>query len=112
MLTMQDKIPHMIKLLDTVRPQIEALCRKHHVLKLELFGSAAKGGFDDASSDIDFLVEFEALQHGRYADHYFGLLEALETLLARKVDLVVIRAVKNPYFLESVGRSRELLYAA
>ncbi len=72
----------------------------------------AQGNFDNTFSDIDFLVEFEPLEHGRYADHYFGLLEDLETLLERKVDLVTIRAVKNPYFLESIGRSRELLYAA
>ena len=102
----------MIELFSNIRPQIDELCRRHHVRRLELFGSAARGEFDDTSSDIYFLMEFEPLEHGAYADHYFGLLEDLETLLGRKVDLVVIRAVKNPYFLESVGRSRELLYAA
>jgi len=102
----------MIKLLDTLRPQIEELCRQHYVRKLELFGSVAQDKFNAASSDFDFLVEFEQLGPGAYADHYFGLLEDLEALLGRKVDLVIMRAVKNPYFLESVARSRELLYAA
>ena len=102
----------MIEILDNYRPQIEALCRRHHVCRLELFGSAASGEFDNASSDIDFLVEFEQLKQGEYTDHYFGLYEDLESLLGRKVELVVIRAVKNPHFLEKLEQSRELLYAA
>ena len=32
--------------------------------------------------------------------------------LQRSVDLVMISAVKNPYFLESIEQSRTLLYAA
>lgn len=102
----------MIELLHTLRPQITELCRQHHVRRLELFGSAALGEFDNVSSDVDFLVDFERLEHGAYADHYFDLLEDLEALLGRRIDLVVLRAVKNPYFLESVERSRALLYAA
>ena len=47
-----------------------------------------------------------------YADTYFGLLEGLQELFKRNVDLVMISAVKNPYFLESIERSRTLLYAA
>lgn len=102
----------MIEILNNRRPQIEALCRRHHVRRLELFGSAASGEFDIADSDIDFLVEFEQLEQGEYADHYFGLYEDLESLLGRKVDLVVTRAVSNPHFLEKLEQSRELLYAA
>jgi predicted nucleotidyltransferase len=102
----------MIEMLDNFRPQIEGLCRKHHVCRLELFGSAASGKFYNADSDIDFLVEFEQFKRGEYTDHYFGLYEDLESLLGRKIDLVVTRAVKNPYFLEKLEQSRELLYAA
>jgi hypothetical protein len=101
----------MITLLDNHRPGIEALCRRHHVHRLELFGSAAGGKFNDAS-DIDFLVEFEPLPPGEYSDHFFGLYEDLETILGRKIDLIVLQAVKNPHFLEALEQSRELLYAA
>lgn len=94
------------------RGKITALCRKHHVQKLELFGSAAKGNFDAESSDLDFLVEFAPLGPGEYSDHYFGLLEDLGQLFDRRVELVVPRAIRNPYFLESVQKSRDLLYAA
>jgi hypothetical protein len=40
------------------------------------------------------------------------LAEALAELFQRHVDLVVSSAVKNPYFRESLDRSRTLLYAA
>jgi predicted nucleotidyltransferase len=46
------------------------------------------------------------------ADRYFGLLAALEDLFARPIDLVMIPAIKNPYFLQGIKPSRTLLYAA
>ena len=58
-----------------------------------------------------FLVEFQPAAAG-YADRYFGLLESLEQLFGQPVDLVVASAIKNPYFRESVDRSKALLYAA
>ncbi|WP_346291515.1 nucleotidyltransferase domain-containing protein [Sphaerothrix gracilis] len=40
------------------QPQIEELCRRNQVARLELFGSATSNRFQDPTSDIDFLVEF------------------------------------------------------
>ncbi len=94
------------------RDEIDALCRRFSVRRLELFGSAATGKDRAGESDLDFLVEFAALPPGRYADAYFGLLESLETLFGRPVDLVVASAIKNPYFLQSVEHTKTLLYAA
>ena len=59
---------------------LAGLCRKHSVRRLELFGSAARGDFDVATSDLDFLVEFLPLESGEHFDAYFGLLEDLESL--------------------------------
>lgn len=101
----------MIETIRTLRPQIEALCHRHHVRRLELFGSAAKGE-PGPDSDIDFLVEFAPLRHGEYAEHFFAMKADLEDLLRRPVDLVVLRAVRNPYFLQGIQPSRELVYAA
>jgi hypothetical protein len=39
-------------------------------------------------------------------------MENLERLFGRPVDLVMARAIRNPYFLESVNRTRTVLYAA
>lgn len=88
------------------------LCRRHGVQRLELFGSAATGRDDPAHSDLDFLVEFEPIPDGRYADAYFDVLEGLEVMFRRPVDLVVASAIRNRYFRESVDRTKTLLYAA
>lgn len=93
-------------------PEIEAICRRHGVRRLELFGSATGEAFDPATSDLDFLYEIEPPPGMGYADAYFGLREALEALFERPVDLVSLRAVRNPYFLENIAPSRRLLYAA
>lgn len=91
---------------------LESLCRRFRVRRLELFGSAATGGFNPQSSDLDFLVEFDSLRADEYADAYFGLLEGLKNIFKREVDLVMFESVKNPYLRESIQRSRTLLYAA
>lgn len=90
--------------------ELTRLCAKYNVLRLELFGSAASGAYRPTHSDLDFLVEFRPLQPGAYADAYFGLLAALERLFGSPVDLVVAKAIKNPYFLESVNQTRTLVY--
>ena len=86
------------------RAELGAVCRRHRVRRLELFGSAATDR--PAIDDLDFLVEFEALDPDTYADAYFGLLEDLEQLFGRSVDLVMTSAVTNPYFLEDIARHR------
>ncbi len=94
------------------RAKLAELCRSHRVRRLALFGSAVREDFDPEHSDLDFLVEFEPLAPGTYAHTYFELLEALQQLFGRPVDLVVESAIKNPYFRQSVEQNRTLLYAA
>lgn len=79
--------------------------------RLEVFGSAAVGKFRSEESDLDFLVEFEPSAGPGYADRYFGLLESLEQLFGRPVDLVVASAINSPYFRESLERTKVVLYA-
>ena len=98
--------------LERYRTEVAALCRRHRVRRLGLFGSAAMGTDRAGESDLDFLVEFEPPAPGTYADAYFGLLEGLELLFRRPVDLVVAPAIKNPYFRQSVERTRVSVYAA
>jgi predicted nucleotidyltransferase len=103
----------MIRLIEHNREAIEDLCKRYQVRRLEVFGSALAGkSFHSEQSDLDFLVEFLPLKQGEYADAYFGLLEALEELFHRHIDLVMPGAIKNPYFLESVNKNRKVLYAA
>jgi len=99
-------------LIENNRVAIHELCRRFHVARLEVFGSAANGQFDEARSDVDFLVEFSPLEPGKLADAYFGLLAELSRLFNRKVDLVTPKAIRNPYFLRAVNQTRRMLYAA
>ncbi len=103
----------MIHLIEIKQEAVAKLCKKYHVKRLELFGSGrCDERFDGSGSDLDFLVEFFPLKPGERADTYFGLLEALEALFQRPVDLVMSKAIQNPYFLEAIQNDRELLYAA
>ena len=94
------------------REQIAQLCRQFHVRRLALFGSALGHDFDPERSDFDFVVEFETLSPGTYAETYFGLIAALERLLGRRVDLVEEGSIRNPYFRQEIEARQETLYAA
>ena len=102
----------MLTLIDKHRTEVERLCRRYHVARLELFGSAATGQFNPATSDLDFLVEFPPLSSTQKADAYFGLLHGLEDLFQRKVDLVSSDVRPNRYFAETIAPQRTVLYAA
>ena len=92
---------------------LRELCPQFGVRRLEVFGSAARGvDFDPARSDADFLVEFGPGEVMAPLRQFFGLSEALERVLGRPVDLVERGALRNPYVLAEVNRSRELIYAA
>jgi|SRR5271165_1001684 len=102
----------MNSLIEEKREELELICRRRHVQRIELFGSATRPEFDPASSDLDFLVTFEELPVTSYADAYFGLLQDLQELFKRSVDLVVESSIQNPYFRQSVDSTRTLVYAA
>ena len=102
----------MIPLVGQHRSALEALCRKYHVARLDLFGSATDGKFDRHRSDLDFLVEFQPDAPMGPFHQYFDFLEELKQLFGCPVDLVERRAMKNPYFIKAVNASRKPLYAA
>lgn len=102
----------MNSLIEEKRRELELICRCHKVQRIELFGSATGPAFDPANSDLDFLVTFKDLDPDSYADTYFGLLEDLEGLFQRPVDLVVASSIRNPYFRQAVESTRTLVYAA
>ena len=93
--------------------EIRALCVKYHVKRLAVFGSAAKGTFDPAKSDVDLVVEFfprgDAVVAGART---WEFLSALEKLLGRRVDLLNRAYVRNPYLREELDETQRELYAA
>jgi len=102
----------MPTVIDPQLAEVSTLCRRYGVRKLELFGSATTGAFDPQTSDLDFLVDFDPSGDQTLFHRYFGLNEALEALFGRKVDLVMIGALENPYFIDSVNKTRQTVYAA
>jgi hypothetical protein len=91
--------------------ELSNLCAAHGVKRLELFGSASRDDFDLEKSDLDFLVEFTDTHSPGAFDRYFGLKEDLERLFQRPVDLVEVKAIKNPYFRQAVDKDKVLVYA-
>lgn len=92
------------------RAALAALCRKHHITRLSLFGSVLKGtaGRD---SDIDLLVEFEA----GWKPGLLGLagieIELLSLLGGRRIYLCTAQDL-SPHFRGEVVRSAEIQYVA
>lgn len=87
-----------------------ALCRRHHIIKLSLFGSVLRDDFGP-DSDVDVLVEFEA-------EHTpgFGII-ALERELSgifggRRVDLVTKHALHRLIRDRVLAAARDLYAAA
>ncbi|MGD8779598.1 MAG: nucleotidyltransferase domain-containing protein [Ignavibacteria bacterium] len=90
---------------------LKALCQTYDVKTMYVFGSACTNKFNDRS-DIDILVSFKDISIERYTDNYFDLHYKLEELFNRKIDLLTENSLSNPYFIESVEETEELLYAA
>jgi len=102
----------MIADITSHREELQELCRRFRVRRLDLFGSAARGkDFDPAKSDLDFVVEFDDSGPDALSlRNFFGLREALEALFGRRVDLVESAAVRNPYLRASIEDSREPVF--
>ena len=88
---------------------IDRLCAMHKVKILYVFGSVLTKKFN-AESDIDFIVDFENIDVTQYADNYFDLKFSLEDIFHRPVDLLEEKAIKNPYFRQTVNNQRQLVY--
>ncbi len=102
----------MIPLITNHSDQLAEICRRHHVKRLEVFGSAAVGDFNPEKSDIDFLVEFDESDDMLLFQTRRDLTQALESLFDRSVDLVILSNVENPYFRKSVENTRESIFEA
>ncbi len=102
----------MNALIENNRKKIEVICRKNSVKELYIFGSVLTSDFSD-QSDLDFAyVLNDELSPLEYGDAFFGLLEDLQELFQRKVDLVSYRVVKNPIFKQELDRTKQSVYAA
>ena len=86
--------------------EIGEFCRRHHVRRLAVFGSAIRDDFRP-ESDVDVLVEFDP-------DHipglaFFGMEIELSEILGHKVDLNTPEFL-SPYFRDQVLSEAETVY--
>ena len=102
----------MTHIIEQNKDKLIELCRRYHVCELDVFGSAATSEFDEQASDIDLLVEFDSSVRANRFDNFFALLEELKKLFGRPVDLVEPGGLRNPYFIDSVEKTRRRIYAS
>jgi uncharacterized protein len=101
-LGIRDRIP-------ASQEQIEAFCRRWKIHEFALFGSVLRDDFRP-DSDVDVLVEFEDKYHPGFRG-WNGMIEELEAMFGRSVDLVRKELVVNPYRRRHILGSQEVLYA-
>lgn len=107
----------MVEIVEKNIPSIIELCKNHNLKSLYLFGSAADSKYFNEKSDIDFLYEYDFENYSGWNEgdfdivtNFFTLKEKLEKILGRKVDLVPNK-LRNPYLINSVEKSKKLIYA-
>lgn len=98
----------MSTVLDVNRDQLSALCKRHGIRRLALFGSAARGELRP-DSDIDVLVEFEPGR--RVGLRFITIQDELTQLLGRAVDLNT-RGFLSPSFADRVIAEAVPMYEA
>lgn len=102
----------MIGLVESKLSKLKEISAKHSVSELYLFGSAVSGSFNN-ESDLDFAVVFEdSLTPIERGDAFFNLLDDLEQIFNKPIDLISFRALKNPILIEEINKSKVSLYAA
>lgn len=91
------------------KEQIADFCRRRHIRRLAVFGSALRSDFNEAS-DIDILVEFEP----EHIPGLFGMARMERELSAllggQKVDLRTPEDLSR-YFRQEVLNEAEVQYA-
>jgi predicted nucleotidyltransferase len=93
------------------RNELRNILQKNNAVKrFYIFGSALTSLFDEATSDIDVLVETENLPPEEKGEQLIKLWEDLETLFARKVDLLTENSLRNPYLTREITETRKLIY--
>ena len=98
-----------MEIIEKNRQSIQELCIKHKVGHLFVFGSVLTNKFQN-DSDIDLIVDFKDVDLYQYADNYFDFKFSLENLFNREVDLLEDKAIKNPYLLQSINSTKQLIY--
>ncbi|MDI9867779.1 nucleotidyltransferase family protein [Flectobacillus roseus] len=95
---------------EILKPEFQAMCQKHNVLKLFAFGSAITDRFDDQNSDIDLLVEIDEKDPIERGEKLMSLWDTFENFFHKKVDLLTESSIRNPYLKRNIDATKVLIY--
>ncbi len=100
----------MVNLIVSNIEKIRQLLAANKIEEAYVFGSAAKGNFNE-KSDVDFLVRFSAdLTPLEKGELWWNLHDELRRFLNREIDIVTINSLKNPYFIKEINDTKVLIY--
>lgn len=102
----------MKQILKNQLQELKKICKALKVKRLYAIGSAVKDNFRD-DSDLDFLLSFDDnISIEEYTNNYFALHYKLREIFNREIDLITERTLSNPYLIESINESKQLIYEA
>ena len=96
------------KNLNIPQSKLAEFCKRNHIRKLSIFGSAVREDFS-AESDLDVLVEFEPARIPGLIK-LAGMEIELSEIFGRKVDLRTAEDLSK-YFRQEVVKKAEVQYA-
>ncbi len=106
----------MVEIIKNNLDKIIEACKEHHVRALYLFGSAARTNDFTNNSDVDFVVEynykdetndnnvFERVENAEL------LKEKLKAIIARDVDLIQEKNIRNKFLKYFINKDKKLIY--
>jgi uncharacterized protein len=98
-----------MNLLDRHIVDIRKLCSHYKVKELYTFGSVLTNEYN-TESDFYLVVDFEPMETAYYADNYSDFKFSLQNILKRPIGLLEEKAIKNPYFKQTLNQQRQLIY--
>ena len=102
----------MQQIIENKKDELISLCKFLKIQRMNVFGSVVTGNFDK-DSDIDLLISFsDKLSIEEYTNNYFTLHYKLREIFNRDIDIVTELTLSNPYFIESINETKQLIYEA
>lgn len=92
--------------------QLNEICMNFDVKRLYVFGSLSTDKFDENTSDIDLIVEFDQMDPIQKGEKLINIWNEFEELFGKRVDLLSRTQVRNPYLQIGIDATKKLIYEA
>ena len=91
--------------IDEIKEKIIPIAKKHGVAKMALFGSVAKGLYNE-ESDIDIIIDRGNIK----LMEFLSFADKLEEALGKRVDLITYDSIEDYVYKESILNGEVVLY--